>query len=63
MYIERVPNRGSRPTILLREGRREGHRVIKRTLANLSDWPDERVAVPLCDVAAFTFGIASTTCA
>lgn len=44
MYIERVPNRGSRPTILLREGRREGHRVIKRTLANLSDWPDERVA-------------------
>ncbi len=44
MYIERVPNRGSRPTILLREGRREGRRVVKRTLANLSDWPDERVA-------------------
>jgi Transposase DDE domain len=43
MYIERVPNRASRPTILLREGRREGHRVVKRTLANLSDWPDERV--------------------
>ena len=43
MYIERVPNRGSRPTILLREGRREGHRVIKRTVANLSDWPEERV--------------------
>lgn len=43
MYIERVPNRGSRPTILLREGRREGHRVIKRTLLNLSDWPEERV--------------------
>jgi hypothetical protein len=43
MYIERVPNRGSRPTILLREGRREGLRVIKRTVANLSDWPEQRV--------------------
>lgn len=43
MYIERVPNRASRPTILLREGRREGHRVVKRTLANLSDWPEERL--------------------
>jgi len=43
MYIERVPNRGSRPTILLRQGRREGSRVIKRTLANLSDWAEERI--------------------
>lgn len=43
MYIERVPNRASRPTILLREGHREGHRVVKRTLANLSDWPEERI--------------------
>jgi len=43
MYIERVPNRGSRPTILLREGHREGSRVIKRTLANLSDWAEERI--------------------
>lgn len=43
MYIDTVPNRGSRPTILLRDGRREGGRVIKRTLANLSDWPEQRV--------------------
>jgi hypothetical protein len=43
MYIERVPNRGSRPTVLLREGRREGARVIKRTLANLSDWAEDRI--------------------
>jgi transposase len=43
MYIEIVPNRGSRPAILLREGWREGNRVRKRTLANLSDWPSERV--------------------
>jgi hypothetical protein len=43
MYIERVPNRGSRPAVLLREGWREGRSVRKRTLANLSDWPAERV--------------------
>jgi hypothetical protein len=39
MYIESVPNRGSPPAILLRESFREGGRVRKRTLANLSDWP------------------------
>jgi transposase len=43
MYIETVPNRNSRPAILLREGRREGKRTIKRTLANLSDWPEQQV--------------------
>jgi len=43
MYIESVPNHGSRPTILLRHGRREGPRVVKRTLANLSDWPEEKI--------------------
>ncbi|MBS0318182.1 MAG: IS1634 family transposase [Proteobacteria bacterium] len=36
MYIESVPNRGSPPAILLRESYREGGRVRKRTLANLS---------------------------
>src|SRR5246127_5558198 len=39
MYIESVPNRGSPPAILLRESFREGGRVRKRTLANLSAWP------------------------
>ena len=39
MYIETVPNRGSPPAILLREGRREGKNIRKRTLANLSTWP------------------------
>ena len=34
MYIEVVPNRRSRPAILLREGWREGRKVRKRTLAN-----------------------------
>ena len=39
MYIETVPNRNSPPAILLREGWREGGKVKKRTLANLSKWP------------------------
>ena len=43
MYIETVPNRSSPPAILLREGWREGKTVRKRTLANLSHWPAERV--------------------
>ncbi len=36
MYIDIVPNRNSRPAILLRESVREGKRIIKRTIANLS---------------------------
>jgi transposase len=43
MYIERVPNRNSRPAILLREGWREGKKTCKRTIANLTHWPEERV--------------------
>ena len=39
MYIEAVPNRNSPPAILLRESYREGGKVHKRTLCNLSDWP------------------------
>ena len=44
MYIESVPNRNSPPAILLRESYREGGKVRKRTLLNLSDWPPERIA-------------------
>jgi transposase len=44
MYIEAVPNRASPPAILLRESYREGGKVKKRTLLNLSDWPAERIA-------------------
>lgn len=36
MHIDVVPNRGSPPTVLLRESYREGAKVRKRTLANLS---------------------------
>ena len=43
MYIETVPNRNSPPAILLREGLRQGNKVLKRTLANLSDWPKEKI--------------------
>ena len=37
MHIQVIPNRGSTPTVLLRESYREGAKVCKRTLANLSD--------------------------
>lgn len=43
MYVDTVPNRGSRPAVLLRESLRQGGRVIKRTLANISDWPAQKV--------------------
>ncbi|TVQ44852.1 MAG: IS1634 family transposase [Gloeocapsa sp. DLM2.Bin57] len=41
MYIERVPNRNSPPAILLRESYREGDKICKRTIANLSQLPDD----------------------
>src|SRR5919109_518460 len=43
MYIARVPNRKSHPTILLRESWREGARVKNRTLANLTHWPADKI--------------------
>jgi Transposase DDE domain len=43
MYVAVVPNRGSRPAVLLRESYRDGTRVRNRTLANLSDWPAEQI--------------------
>jgi transposase len=43
MYIAVVPNRNSPPAILLRQGWREGNKTRQRTLANLSDWPQEKI--------------------
>ena len=43
MYIDVVPNRNSPPAVLLREAWREGKKTRKRTLANLSDWPQEKI--------------------
>lgn len=43
MYVDVVPNRRSAPAVLLREAHREGGKIIKRTIANLSDWPSVKV--------------------
>jgi hypothetical protein len=43
MYVERIPNRNSPPAILLRESYRDGDKIKKRTLANLSDWPAGKI--------------------
>ena len=43
MYIEAVPNRSSPPAILLRESYREDGKVKKRTLANLTNWPRDKI--------------------
>jgi hypothetical protein len=43
MYIDIVPNRGSPPAVLLREGWREGGKIRKRTVANLSGWPSQQI--------------------
>lgn len=39
MYIDIVPNRNSPPAVLLRESYRDGNKVRKRTVANLSSLP------------------------
>jgi len=44
MHIDAIPNRGARPTYLLRESYREGTQVRKRTLANLSALSDAQIA-------------------
>ncbi len=43
MHIDIVPNRNSRPAYLLRESVRDGKKVGKRTLANLSSLPVEQI--------------------
>jgi hypothetical protein len=43
MYIARIPNRKSRPAILLRESYREDGKVCTRTIANLTNWAPERI--------------------
>src|SRR5215469_1508547 len=43
MFIDTIPNRKSPPAILLRESYREGGKVKKRTLANLSNLPERLI--------------------
>ncbi len=45
MHIHIVPNRKAAPTILLRESYREGKKVKKRTLANLSSLPMAQIEI------------------
>jgi transposase len=45
MYIDTVPNRSSPSTVLLRESSREGGKIRKRTLANLSCLPPAAIDV------------------
>jgi transposase len=44
MHIDVVPNRNSRPAYLLRESYRDGKKVKKRTIANLSSLSEEQIA-------------------
>src|SRR5712691_10431386 len=44
MFIDIIPNRGSPPAVLLRESYRDGDKVKKRTLANLSQLEAEQIA-------------------
>ena len=45
MYVESIPNRGSRPTVLLREAWREGKRIRRRTVGNITGLPAEQIEV------------------
>jgi len=43
MHIHEIPNHNSKPSFLLRETYREGGRVRKRTIANLSKLPKDQI--------------------
>ena len=43
MHVDRIPNRTSSPAFLLRETYREDGKVKKRTLANITHWPDGKI--------------------
>ena len=43
MHVDRIPNRTSPPAYLLRESYRDGDKVRKRTLANITHWPPAKI--------------------
>jgi len=43
MHVDRIPNRTSPPAFLLRETYREDGKVKKRTLANITHWPNGKI--------------------
>ena len=55
MYIEIIKNRESPPAILLRESYRENGVVKKRTVANLTKWPEKRIEDMKASLAGKTF--------
>jgi transposase len=67
MHIDIVPNRASTPTVLLRQSYRDGDKVKKRTLANLSSLPMDKVEMirqvlrgePLVSVTDFFENVSS----
>ena len=42
--VERIPNKRGRACFLMRQSWREGKRIRKKTLANLTDLPADRIA-------------------
>lgn len=45
MYIDIIPNRNSAPAVLLRESHRQGGKIVKKTVANLSKLPPKAIEV------------------
>jgi len=43
MYVATIPNRGSPPTIIIREGYRENGKVKNKTIANITHWPAKQI--------------------
>jgi len=43
MHIHTIPNRNSPPAILLRESFRENGKTKKKTIANISSWPADKI--------------------
>lgn len=43
MYVDVVPNGNSPPAMLRREAWRENGKVCKRTVANVSEWPMDKI--------------------
>jgi hypothetical protein len=43
MYVETIPNRGARPTVLIREAWREGKKIRRRTVGNITSLPEPQI--------------------
>ena len=43
MYVETIPNRGARPTVLIREAWREGKKIRRRTVGNITSLPEHQI--------------------